>query len=112
MKSKTICFCIRGRNSKSKENEVKDLEKLSHVKPGHKGKTKESDSTTPLGDDGGINVHGASTVASNDAGVTAAFVAATHVSLMSANEGQDGCGHGGESGADGDERYKIRLVSH
>ncbi|TKY58004.1 hypothetical protein E2542_SST15059 [Spatholobus suberectus] len=104
MKSKTICFCIRGRNSKSKENEVEDLEKISHVKPGHKGKNKGCVSTTPVGDGGGINVHGASTIASNDAGVTAAVVAAAHhVSLVSANEGQDGSGHGhgGESGADG-----------
>lgn len=105
MKSKTVCFGIRGRNNKSKENKVEDLEKLSHVKPNHNGKTKRCASTTPVGDDdGGINVHGANIVASNDAGVAAAVITAAHMSLMCVNDGQDGSGHGhgGESGADGD----------
>lgn len=104
MESKAICFCIRVRKSKSKESKVKDLEKLSHVKPNHKGKTKGCTSTTPVGDGGGINVHGANTVANNDVGVAAAEMTAAHISLMSANGVQDGSGHGhgGESGADGD----------
>ncbi|KAL2317942.1 hypothetical protein Fmac_031818 [Flemingia macrophylla] len=103
MESKTICFCIRRLNSKSKEKKVEDLKKLPHRC--HKGKTKESASTAPVGDGGGINVDGGSTIGSNDAGVTAAVVAAAHVSLMSVTawEGQDGSSHdhGGESGADG-----------
>lgn len=104
MKSKTVCFGIRGRNNKSKENKVEDLEKLSHVKPNHKGKTKGCTSTIPVGDGGGINAHGANTVANNDVGVAAAEMTAAHISLMSANGVQDGSGHGhgGESGADGD----------
>ncbi|KAG4965121.1 hypothetical protein JHK85_040096 [Glycine max] len=94
MESKAICFCIRVRKSKSKESKVKDLEKLSHVKPNHKGKTKGCTSTTPVGDGGGINVHGANTVANNDVGVAAAEMTAAHTSLMSANGVQDGSGHG------------------
>ncbi|KAJ1412344.1 hypothetical protein SESBI_20462 [Sesbania bispinosa] len=94
MKCKNICFCIRGRNRKSKENEVEDLEKLSDD---HKGKKEERNvsSTAPADDGASSNVHGASTVATNDAGVAAA---AHHVSLMS---GQDGSGHGGESAGGG-----------
>lgn len=84
---------------------MEDYDKLSYVKANHKGKTKGCASTKPIGDGGGINVDGGSTVASNDGGITAAVVAAAHhVSLMSASEGQDGSGHGhgGDSaGADG-----------
>ncbi|KAK7321579.1 hypothetical protein VNO77_32370 [Canavalia gladiata] len=104
MKCKTICFCIRGSNSKSKENEMEDLEKMSHVKPPQNGKTKRGASTTtPAGDGADNNVHGGNTIASNDAAVAAAVMTAAHVSLMSVSEGQDGSGHGhgGESGADG-----------
>ena len=103
MKCKNICLCIKGRTRKGKENEVEDSEKLSD----DKGKTKGGGaSTTPAGDDGvGGNAHGASTTASNDAGGAAAVVTASHVSVMSANEGGDGSahrhGHGGESGGDG-----------
>ncbi|AES67658.1 hypothetical protein MtrunA17_Chr2g0328661 [Medicago truncatula] len=95
MKFKTICFCLRRKNHKSKENEVEDLEKLSNGKPSHKEKNKGHVSTTHANDGAGNNVHGANTIASNDAGVVAAAtVTAAHVSLMS----QDGSGHGGESG--------------
>ncbi|KAK7261517.1 hypothetical protein RIF29_27831 [Crotalaria pallida] len=96
MKGKSICFCIRGRNRKSKENndEEEDSKKLSHAKP----------SPTP-GDDGASgNVHGGNAIAGNDTGVAAAVVTAAHLSVMSVNEGQDGSGHGhghghgGESG--------------
>ncbi|KAK7383364.1 hypothetical protein VNO78_29041 [Psophocarpus tetragonolobus] len=90
MKSKTICFCLRGSKSKSKEGKVEDLEKLSHAKAGHKGrKTKGSILASPIGDDGSINVHGAKTGSSNDAGVAAAVMTAAHMSLMSANEVQN-----------------------
>ncbi|CAJ1972905.1 unnamed protein product [Sphenostylis stenocarpa] len=107
MKNKTICFCIRRRNRKTKESRVEDLEKLSHVKPKHKGKTKGCDPRTFVGDGdgggGGFNVHGGSIVAGNDEGVAAAVMTAAHMSLMSAYDCQDGSGncHGGESGADG-----------
>lgn len=106
MKCKNICFCIRGSNRKSKENEGEDLEKLSQDKPHHKGKHEGGASTTPVDDGAGSNnVHGTSTVTSNDAGVAAAVVTAAHESLVSANEGHDGSshghGHGGESGGDG-----------
>ncbi|XP_020223077.1 uncharacterized protein LOC109805422 [Cajanus cajan] len=105
MKSKTIWFCIRGIKNKSKEKKVEDLGRVSnHVKPDHKGRTKGSASTVPVGDGGGgINVHGSNTIGSIDSGVTTAVVAATHLSMMSVttNEGQDGISHdhGGESGA-------------
>ncbi|KAK2371073.1 hypothetical protein P8452_58117 [Trifolium repens] len=98
MKIKTIFFCLKGKNSKSEENEVEDLEKLSNDKPSYKGKNKRHASTTHADDGASGNVHGANTIASNDAGVVAAAVVTTaHVSLMS----QDGSGHGGESGGDG-----------
>ncbi|MCH92785.1 hypothetical protein A2U01_0013728 [Trifolium medium] len=100
MKIKTIFFCLKGKNknSTSEANKVEDLEKLSNDKPSHKGKHKRHVSTTHADDGAGGNVHGANTVASNDAGVVAAaVVTASHVSLMS----QDGSGHGGESGGDG-----------
>ncbi|KAK7377085.1 hypothetical protein VNO80_02505 [Phaseolus coccineus] len=101
MKSKTICFCIRGRKSKRKENKVEDLEK--HVKANHEVKTKGCDPRTFVVDGGEINVHGASIVPSKDAGVAAAEMIAVHMSLMNGNDGEDGSGngHGGESGADG-----------
>ncbi|GAU17295.1 hypothetical protein TSUD_110120 [Trifolium subterraneum] len=100
MKIKTIFFCLKGKSSTSKANEVEDLQKLSDDKPSpsHKGKHKKHASTTHADDGAGNNVHGANTIASNDAGVVAAaVVTATHVSLMS----QDGSGHGGESCGDG-----------
>ncbi|BAT82482.1 hypothetical protein LR48_Vigan07g254500 [Vigna angularis] len=97
MKSKSICFCIRGRHSKRKESKVEDLEK--HVKPNYKVKTKGCDPRSFVGDGGDSNVHGGSMVGSNDTGVSVAVISAAHMS-MSGNE--DGCGNGhmGESGAD------------
>lgn len=97
MKIKTIFFCLRGKNHKSKKNEVEDFEKLSNDKPSHKGRKNEGHVSKTHADDGataGNNVH------SNDAGVVAAaMVTAAHVSLMS----QDGSAHGGEFGGDGGE---------
>ncbi|XP_058780307.1 uncharacterized protein LOC131653966 [Vicia villosa] len=94
MKIKTIFFCLRGNNHKSKKNEVEDFEKLSsNDKPSrHKGRKNEGYvSTTHAAADGA----GSTNVHSNDAGGVAAAVAtAAHVSLMS----QDGSAHGGESG--------------
>ncbi|XP_027333634.1 uncharacterized protein LOC113848359 [Abrus precatorius] len=111
MKCKSICFCIRGHSKKSKENEVEELEKVSHVKASNRGRTKGVASTIPAGDGAGNNVDGTNTIASTDAGVAVAVVTSAHVSLMSVTEGQDGSGrgqdhghchdHGGESGADG-----------
>ncbi|KAL5082545.1 hypothetical protein RYX36_010966 [Vicia faba] len=96
MKIKTIFFCLRGKNHKSKKNEVEDFEKLSNDKPSHhKGRKNEGHVSTTHADGGAT---AGSNVDSNDAGVVAAaVVTAAHVSLMS----QDGSAHGGESCGDG-----------
>lgn len=103
MKTKTICFCIRVRNQKSKENELGDSEQLSESarRKSRNPKSKRGRWYASASLDGGAdgNAPGATTTAGNDAAVTAAVVAAVQMSAITASVG--GSSQGGDSAGGG-----------